>query len=786
MANVAIQNIKILHKRYTNTEWINGTTNGGAQLRLDKGELGFDLTNLVLKIGTADGQHWSQAHEVCAATLVHKYKVGGEYTEVVPTDTTNYFVSKVEEVSGASGTKLVYYYDEVIIPDAPALTFVDDTTTKAAKGGVVVVANIAQDGSDNHKLTETKVEVATPDQVDSKVKVVSDRLDAHSISVTKNGNGQFITGVKTVTTSNDKHEVVLESGDLIIDMPDASGSVTASGTNGKTISYVKAVSLGEDESGNHVLSGETDTITLPTGRGSVGAHNDASTTIATRVVLNDSTLEGDSKDIVSATGSKVSVTGTSNQIQIGVDLSDYATKNDVAAAVNGATHYAGTVAPGSTKGGAFNLTTLGDLTNGAFYMAVNDGYVIDSTNGVHDETHTNGVKTAIQLKKGDSILLHKTSNDTHWDIITSGDDVEYRPIKVNNTEILGLDNSSAVDFISGDAIVVSTNAGSNGEQQVKVSHADTSSVSNVTKVSRQYIDGIEFDNYGHVTAITVGSEVDQNASGGETARNLSVISKAVLSKDANGDIKLETATKSFEGDDYISVTENSNAISVDHKTITQVDTTSNASPKHTESFTVIDSVSRDGAGHITGVNTKTVTLPEVPEYIDTNDNIDTTYDISLANGSVTAGKTNVELSLNSTKNDLINNTTTSNGADKVTIEALSDVATPADGFQVQVSGDKVTFTGKATKDLLGLIKAFASLTSDQASTIGEAIKSYTGANNDRLYGVNVLPNGKAFVEVPDTHKTVDAHGVDLYAFSNDNQGHVTSAVAITTIDGNLN
>ena len=47
-----------------------------------------------------------------------------------------------------------------------------------------------------------------------------------------------------------------------------------------------------------------------------------------------------------------------------------------------------------------------------------------------------------------------------------------------------------------------------------------------------------------------------------------------------------------------------------HPTITKsADTTSTASPGHGETFTVVDSVTREANGHVTKINTKTVTLP---------------------------------------------------------------------------------------------------------------------------------------------------------------------------------
>lgn len=52
-----------------------------------------------------------------------------------------------------------------------------------------------------------------------------------------------------------------------------------------------------------------------------------------------------------------------------------------------------------------------------------------------------------------------------------------------------------------------------------------------------------------------------------------------------------------------------------HPTVTQNDTTSSVSPNPEETFTVVDSVSRNSEGHITGINTKTVKLPTGSGYV---------------------------------------------------------------------------------------------------------------------------------------------------------------------------
>lgn len=52
-----------------------------------------------------------------------------------------------------------------------------------------------------------------------------------------------------------------------------------------------------------------------------------------------------------------------------------------------------------------------------------------------------------------------------------------------------------------------------------------------------------------------------------------------------------------------------------HPTVTQKDTTSTISPNHEETFTVVDSVTRNGEGHVTGINVKTVKLPTSSGYV---------------------------------------------------------------------------------------------------------------------------------------------------------------------------
>jgi hypothetical protein len=85
-------------------------------------------------------------------------------------------------------------------------------------------------------------------------------------------------------------------------------------------------------------------------------------------------------------------------------------------------------------------------------------------------------------------------------------------------------------------------------------------------------------------------------------------------------------TATFVGGTKIStVVSATDTLTISHDLQTQTDSTSTASPGYSGTFTTVDSVTRDTTGHVTGINVKTITLPDTD---------DTTYDLtSKANAS---------------------------------------------------------------------------------------------------------------------------------------------------------
>lgn len=784
MAHTAIQNVKILHKRYSASEWLAGKTNGGNSLSLANGELGYDTTNGVLKIGTVDGSTWANAKEVRKQTTEYRYKSGETYVTAAPDTVETWFISKIEYEKIISGGidqqcyKLVIYHDDleayvdgridanVNIPDLK----VTDGSATASEGEIVVVTSI-EEGAE-HEVVSKKGLAATKSYVDTKfsttrlIDVVDDTtsLEEDSVSSISEGQELEVTYVANVKESTADHTIELDKRKLIIP------SVTID--DSQTGDYISDISIDSQDS-HKIKVTRTNLPSITTGDGS-GNGNGA--TIVGGISATGHTVTA-AKKTIKGDGKVISVAGTNADITISADTYTKAEIDELHEAFETAIdelgksmEFAGTLASDGT-GTVRTLPTASDNTIGHVYKVA-----------------VAGTYNSKACKVGDMFIC---DNSKVWRYIPSGDETftdTWRGIQVNGIQVK--DNSIGggdINFAAGDGVTVNHSSGT-----ITVAHSDTSDIEDLSKAARTYVDGLTFDEYGHVTGYTVGTEIDQEipnqiqgASGGETAASLEFISQATLSKDNNNDIVLTTDTKKVAATDKINVAENGNTVTFKHdaiSTTTAADTSKNVTitaGSDQKTFTVVDSVTGDGFGHITDVKTKTVTV-EVPEYVDTN----TTYELGAeANGStkadiVLAGSDNTE--------------------DKVTVAA-------GDGLGIKVSGDEITLSGKVAADILGMIKAHL-VTAGEANAEAATLPSIDNSVTDRFYQVNVKADGTAFVQVPwknteytgsngvklvgndFQHATSVSDGskaVDMYAFGTDAYGHITGAVAVTTLDGNV-
>lgn len=728
MAGTAIQNIKILHKRYSSAQWLNGIQINGETIipTLAQGEIGLATDTLEVRIGTNSvaEQTFAQARPIDADVMVVKKDANG----ATITNTAGLVVTDVslerDETSGKH--KLTATYGKISVGEIegfPDFAVVGTNTVTAGEGEIKVITEAKENNSKEHQLDVTYGTAATKSYVDTKFSTAKYVAVEDGGTNEDDGSGT-ITYVSKVEESTADHTIKVTKQKLVLPTIEVDDKTTGE--------YISGIEV--DSSDDHKLV--VTRAALPTLSTAANSGNGNGKTVVGGISVNGHEITA-TKKTIEGSGDAITVTGTSDTITITVDTYTKAQIDTMHEELGKAMEFIGTLASDGT-GTATSLPAATTATIGHVYKVAVAG--------------TYGGKSC---KVGDVFICDTTPL---WRYIPSGDDIEdtWRPISVNGTAI---PDAKSIEFKDGDGIEITSDANGN----ITVSHDDTSNVGDLTKASRTYVDGLTFDEYGHVTGYTVGSEtvVDTNTAHAHTAGAKLTISGSG-GVDGSVEYSHETITTSTSADSSKNVTVTAGG--GDNK------------------FTVVDSLIDDGYGHITGVKTKEITV-NVPK------DEDTTYDLELAN-NVTGVDATIALK---GSNDTVDNINfKGEGATEIKVE---------NGI-IKIKSENTEYE-LATAALAGLLKV-ANVLSEAASGNAATLNNYSGNHNDKLYGVNRKADGTAFVEVPwtDTKYTAsngltmvgtdvqhDATGVvnaavDLYAFGTDSHGHVSSAVPITIIDGN--
>lgn len=241
-----------------------------------------------------------------------------------------------------------------------------------------------------------------------------------------------------------------------------------------------------------------------------------------------------------------------------------------------------------------------------------DGNKVLSTN---DFTTT--LKNNLNSAYTHSTSAHAPSNAERNTIVT---------IKRNGTALTPTDR--VVDI----TVPTKTSDLTNDSDFATNSSVDTKLANKVTVVSGK---GLSTEDYTSaektkLSGIATGAEVNQNA-----FSNV-VVGKTTVAADSKTDtltlISGSNVTLTPDAtNDTITIAATDTVYT--HPSVTKNNTTSTASPAHGKTFTAIDSITTNGTGHVTAVNTKTVTLPADSDTL--GKNIVGTATTSTANGAVT-------------------------------------------------------------------------------------------------------------------------------------------------------
>ena len=387
---------------------------------------------------------------------------------------------------------------------------------------------------------------------------------------------------------------------------------------------------------------------------------------------------------LSTGGSVTSVGVSSNYLTVGntpITSSGTISVDMPTSGVTAATYTLATVAVNaqgiitSASSGSVNVgVTTVNTTDGSFINLTPNSATAGAVTVTADISAT-GTPSGSTFLRGDNVWASVPGGYTSWDL--QGD---------SGTNLTVVDGTT-VDFSGGTAI--STVAGAAG-LSISLDNTTVAAASytsaNITVDAQGRITAASNGGAGTMTSWTIGSSTGSN----QTVSNGQVVDVV--------------------GGTYISGSiAGTRTVTLAHDTTSRSDTTSTGSPGSAGTFTAVDSVTTNSTGHITALNTKTVTMPTSP----------TVYSGWLLTGdsgtsaNVTAGST-------ATFQGGTGITTSSNG---FILDIQNDgVLSNTGGTGISISGA----TGASTITNTGVTSAVAGSNISVSSATGAVTIAYTG------------------------------------------------------------
>ena len=225
-----------------------------------------------------------------------------------------------------------------------------------------------------------------------------------------------------------------------------------------------------------------------------------------------------------------------------------------------------------------------------------------------------------------ALKFHNGASSNYWVTLDGSGDIS--SVAVRPGEGLEVEAGSSTTN-SGDFDVTlglaSSVAGTYLGYSAGVINHDNTSRSDTTSTDSPAAGG----NFEAVTSVTT------NATGHVTAIDVSTVTIPAAPTVNDNQITIDAGTYISLGsgeDGVFTLNQGSDeTITLNHDSTSRSNTTSSAAPDYSETFTAIDSITTNSTGHVTAVNTKTVTIPASD-----NTNTDTLQSISADNSGSSA------------------------------------------------------------------------------------------------------------------------------------------------------
>lgn len=207
--------------------------------------------------------------------------------------------------------------------------------------------------------------------------------------------------------------------------------------------------------------------------------------------------------------------------------------------------------------------------------------------------------------QGDSGTNLTVTNGTTVDIAGSdgiSTETNATGIAITNTGVTEISASSPISVNNSTGSVAISYSGGTGSMSTWLLTGDTGGSATIDDGETVTVAGS-----GVISTARSGNTITISSSAGA-----GTMSSWVLSDGSNTTSITNGATATFSQGTYMTVGESSGTISIAHNTTSRSDTVNTSSPGSAGTFAVIDSVTTNTTGHITALNTTTVTMPTSP------------------------------------------------------------------------------------------------------------------------------------------------------------------------------
>ena len=407
---------------------------------------------------------------------------------------------------------------------------------------------------------------------------------------------------------------------------------------------------------NTVRSGNTITVNLDTNHGFLTTQRTATLDVQGNstnpyIRLND----GTSDHVQVVGGGTVTVTGSESLDRItitGADTNTDINVNDanLRARLAGLNPAQGVVYIGDS-GNDLDLRIRGNLRVEGTQTIMNTETVTTHDNKI--ELNSNAASTptedaGIIINRGSSTnaqIYWSEANDRWYHTYGDGGTAYVIPLPSESMSQFTIHDGDTTQVVIGDNKEIkflegTTSAVRSGDDYIQINWTDVSTGSDTDpydlsfahKLTTRTDPAVASTTLAHSGTFSAVTGVTTNATGHLTAVNTSQFTLPAGAVPNNGQVTMAAGVKLHinEADKNFTMDQSNNqTITFDHDTQTQSNTTSAESPASGGTFTVTEP-SIDSTGHVTGVNTKTITLPIDP---DTNTNQLTTFQVEDGDGT---------------------------------------------------------------------------------------------------------------------------------------------------------